>query len=122
MGDVQVGYDNQWVFGLEANYSFLDTNNNAFVSRGLGSVTGRLGYTWGPALLYVKGGYLRGDKPSRRATRHTRCFCHGRSADQTEALWAMAVYHPPRTSSCPLTDIGVAVLTGWVLSFRAASI
>jgi len=23
----------------------------------LGSVTGRLGYTWGPALLYAKGGY-----------------------------------------------------------------
>jgi outer membrane immunogenic protein len=61
MGGVQVGYDNQfapnWVFGLEANYSFLDTNNNPFVNRGLGSVTGRLGYTWGPALLYVKGGY-----------------------------------------------------------------
>ncbi len=29
------------------------TNNQ----RALGSVTGRLGYTWGPALLYVKGGY-----------------------------------------------------------------
>ncbi len=25
-------------------------------TRGLGSVTGRLGYTWGPTLLYVKGG------------------------------------------------------------------
>jgi outer membrane immunogenic protein len=23
----------------------------------LGSVTGRIGYTWGPALLYAKGGY-----------------------------------------------------------------
>lgn len=61
MGGVQVGYDNQfapnWVLGLEADYSFLDTNGNAFVNRGLGSVTGRLGYTWGPALLYVKGGY-----------------------------------------------------------------
>ena len=60
MGGVQVGYDNQfapnWVFGLEANYSFLDTGSS-FANRGLGSVTGRLGYTWGPALLYVKGGY-----------------------------------------------------------------
>ena len=60
MGGVQVGYDNQfapnWVFGLEANYSFKDTGSN-FANRGLGSVTGRLGYTWGPALLYVKGGY-----------------------------------------------------------------
>jgi outer membrane immunogenic protein len=26
-------------------------------TRGLGSVTGRLGYSWGPALLYAKGGY-----------------------------------------------------------------
>ena len=60
LGGVQVGYDNQfapnWVFGLEANYSFKDTNS-FFANRGLGSVTGRLGYTWGPALLYVKGGY-----------------------------------------------------------------
>ncbi|MBN8976357.1 MAG: outer membrane protein [Xanthobacteraceae bacterium] len=60
LGGVQVGYDNQfapnWVFGLEANYSFKDTNG-FFANRGLGSVTGRLGYTWGPALLYVKGGY-----------------------------------------------------------------
>ncbi len=65
MGGVQVGYDTQfaqsWVFGIEANYSFLDTNGNAFVNRGLGSVTGRLGYTWGPALLYVKGGYAWAD-------------------------------------------------------------
>jgi outer membrane immunogenic protein len=65
MGGVQAGYDYQfspnWVLGLEANYSFLDTNNNPFVNRGLGSVTGRLGYTWGPALLYVKGGYAWAD-------------------------------------------------------------
>ncbi|MBN9149007.1 MULTISPECIES: outer membrane protein [unclassified Nitrobacter] len=60
MGGVQAGYDTQfsanWVFGLEANYSFLDTGS-WFANRGLGSVTGRLGYTWGPAMLYVKGGY-----------------------------------------------------------------
>jgi outer membrane immunogenic protein len=65
MSGVQIGYDNQfapnWVFGLEANYSFLDTNDNPFVNRGLGSVTGRLGYTWGPSLLYVKGGYAWAD-------------------------------------------------------------
>ena len=55
MGGVQAGYDYQfapsWVFGIEANYSFLDTRNN-FSNRGLGSVTGRLGYTWNtPAML-----------------------------------------------------------------------
>ena len=74
IGGVQVGSDYQfapnWVLGIEAQYTFLDSNNNnvafngagaGFVynhnQRGLGSVTGRLGYTWGPALLYVKGGY-----------------------------------------------------------------
>ncbi|HEU4805118.1 MAG TPA: porin family protein, partial [Nitrobacter sp.] len=60
LGGGQIGYDTQfspnWVFGIEANYSFLDTSSS-FANRGLGSVTGRLGYTWGPALLYVKGGY-----------------------------------------------------------------
>ena len=75
---VQGGADYQftrsWVIGVEANYSFkpstgnnggfafattggagLVTNNSA--DRGLGSVTGRLGWTWGPGLLYVRGGY-----------------------------------------------------------------
>ncbi len=63
-GGVQAGYDYQfapnWVFGVEANYTWLDTSSN-FANRGLGSVTGRLGYTWGPALLYAKGGYAWAD-------------------------------------------------------------
>jgi outer membrane immunogenic protein len=79
MGGVQAGYDTQfapnWVFGLEANYSFLDTNGDPFVNRGLGSVTGRLGYTWGPALLYVKGGYAWAD------TRNTGGFGGGTFSD-----------------------------------------
>jgi outer membrane immunogenic protein len=73
---VQGGADYQfaqnWVMGIEANYSFMPSNNNGFAfvapggaglvtnnasDRGLGSVTGRLGYTWGPGLLYMKGGY-----------------------------------------------------------------
>ena len=76
---IQGGADYQfaqsWVLGVEANYSFKVSNNNnnngyVFVdpngaglmtinsnNRGLGSVTGRLGWTWGPGLLYVKGGY-----------------------------------------------------------------
>ena len=32
---------------------FVYSNNQ----RGLGSITGRLGYSWGPALFYAKGGY-----------------------------------------------------------------
>jgi outer membrane immunogenic protein len=73
LGGVQVGADYQfapnWVVGAEAQYSWLNggrTNNVLFpggtivtgsASDQIGSVTGRLGYTWGPALLYAKGGY-----------------------------------------------------------------
>src|SRR6202011_3161205 len=72
MGGVQGGFDYQfatnWVIGAEAQYSWLaNNNNNGIVFPGntvvtakndqLRSVTGRLGYTWGPALLYAKGGY-----------------------------------------------------------------
>ena len=51
----------------KAQYSWLGSNNSGVLFPGgvlvtsnsnqLGSVTGRLGYTWGPALLYAKGGY-----------------------------------------------------------------
>ena len=75
LGGVQGGADYQfaptWVAGLEAQYSWLGSSNNTTVfpavgtfttnQRGLGSVTGRLGYTWGPALLYAKGGYAYSD-------------------------------------------------------------
>ena len=75
IGGGQVGFDYQFsgsfVLGVEAQYSYVDRNNDApfaFVGgtfnqnlRGLGSVTGRLGYTWGPALLYAKGGYAYAD-------------------------------------------------------------
>src|SRR5712672_2831049 len=71
MGGVQGGFDYQfatnWVVGAEAQYSWLANNNNGVLfpagtlvtanNNQLGSVTGRLGYTWGPALLYAKGGY-----------------------------------------------------------------
>jgi outer membrane immunogenic protein len=72
LGGVQGGFDYQfapnWVVGAEAQYSWLGGGNNSGVlfpggtlvtgkSDQLGSVTGRVGYTWGPALLYAKGGY-----------------------------------------------------------------
>jgi outer membrane immunogenic protein len=53
----------------QAQYSWLNGDNNNGVlfpggtlvtgsnNNQLGSVTGRVGYTWGPALLYAKGGY-----------------------------------------------------------------
>jgi outer membrane immunogenic protein len=76
LGGLQGGADYQfspnWLVGIEGQYSWLGNNNNAvtfpgtgFVyssnQRGLGSVTGRVGYTWGPGLLYAKGGYAYSD-------------------------------------------------------------
>jgi len=65
--------------GIEAQYSWLGggSNNGVLFPAGtlvtgnsdqLGSVTGRLGYTWGPALLYAKGGYAWRDNNNLGAT------------------------------------------------------
>jgi outer membrane immunogenic protein len=78
LGGVQGGFDYQfatnWVVGVEAQYSWLANGgaNLSFPGGGvitskndqLGSVTGRFGYTWGPALLYAKGGYAWRDNPN----------------------------------------------------------
>ena len=75
LGGVQGGADWQfapnWVVGVEGQYSWLSKNNlNAFFPGGLaynndqraiGSLTARVGWTWGPGLLYVKGGYAYSD-------------------------------------------------------------
>jgi outer membrane immunogenic protein len=78
LGGLQGGADYQfhpnWVIGAEAEYSWIAGNNGSIIfpgavggqtftnsQRGLGSVTGRIGYTWGPGLLYVKGGYAFSD-------------------------------------------------------------
>jgi outer membrane immunogenic protein len=82
LGGVQGGADYQfaqsWVVGVEAQYSWLGSNNNGtlfplgtlvnYNYDQLGSVTGRLGYTWGPALLYAKGGYAWKDDNNLTAT------------------------------------------------------
>jgi outer membrane immunogenic protein len=71
LGGVQGGFDYQfapnWVTGIEAEYSWMNRNTTGVAFPGgvvvtdrqdqLGSVTGRFGYTWGPGLLYAKGGY-----------------------------------------------------------------
>jgi outer membrane immunogenic protein len=72
MGGVQGGFDYQfasnWVIGAEAQYDWLANSNRNNVlfpggtlitanSSQLGSATGRLGYAWGPTLLYAKGGF-----------------------------------------------------------------
>ena len=75
LGGVQTGVDWQFagnfVVGAEGQYSWLGKNNlNAvfpagFVynnnQRALASVTARIGYAFGPALVYVKGGYAYSD-------------------------------------------------------------
>ena len=86
LGGLQVGADWQfapnWVVGAKAQYSWLSGSVGAVFpggfaytnsQRGLGSVTGRFGYTWGPGLVYVKGGYAYSDNnesvtlPARRS-------------------------------------------------------
>jgi len=71
LGGVQAGADwqfyNNWVIGAEGQYSWLSKNNGSAVfpggylynndQGGLGSITARVGYAFGPALVYVKGGY-----------------------------------------------------------------
>ena len=78
MGGVQAGFDYQfapnWVAGIEAQYSWLNSNTTGVTFPGavlitskndqIGSVAGRFGYTWGPALLYAKGGYAWRDNPN----------------------------------------------------------
>jgi outer membrane immunogenic protein len=75
LGGVQVGADYQfapsWVVGFEGQYSWLGRNNASSIfpaglvysnnQRALGSLTGRVGYAWGPALFYLKGGYAYSD-------------------------------------------------------------
>jgi outer membrane immunogenic protein len=82
LGGIQGGADYQfatnWVIGVEAQYSWMANNNSGVVFPGgvlvnsnsdqLGSVTGRLGYAWGPALLYAKGGYAFKDSNNLTAT------------------------------------------------------
>ncbi len=82
LGGIQGGADYQfapnWVAGIEAQYSWAANNNGSLLFPGgtlvnsnsdqLGSVTGRLGYTFGPALLYAKGGYAWKDGDHLTAT------------------------------------------------------
>lgn len=67
LGGGQIGADYQfgpsWVVGVEGQYSAVaNSNNGLFRERGLASATGRLGWTWGPGLLYAKGGYAYQDR------------------------------------------------------------
>jgi outer membrane immunogenic protein len=69
LGGVQAGLDWQfapsWVLGTEGQYSWLGKSNltatfpGGYVytndQRGLGSITARIGYTWGPGLVYGTG-------------------------------------------------------------------
>ena len=70
IGGGVVGYNYQfapnWVAGIEGEFNGLSNNRQSFVNGAgdavslkndwLASVTGRLGYTWGPGMIYAKGG------------------------------------------------------------------
>jgi outer membrane immunogenic protein len=74
-GGLQAGADWQfapnWVLGVEGEYSWTDINNGGLLTpllagtvntNGVGSIAGRIGYTWGPGLLYFKGGWGWADR------------------------------------------------------------
>lgn len=77
-GGGQIGYNwqapgSQWVWGLEVDAAASDIkySETGFIGifpvsledkvRSFGSVTGRIGFTTGPALIYAKGGYAWAD-------------------------------------------------------------
>jgi outer membrane immunogenic protein len=83
LGGIQGGADyqfaNNWVIGAEVQYSWMNNSNGGGVtlpggalvssnSDQLGSVTGRLGYSFGPTLLYAKGGFAWKDNDNLTAT------------------------------------------------------
>jgi len=77
LGGIQGGCNYQvgaWVFGIQGDYDWTNANNNTanivfpLISdqtqlKSLGSVTGRVGYSWDRLLIYGKGGgaWLRSD-------------------------------------------------------------
>ena len=81
LGGGQIGADYQfspnWLIGIEGQISALSNNDRTFSngvdtlrdrSDWLASVTGRLGYTWGPGLIYAKGGVAFRDDSGLAAT------------------------------------------------------
>ena len=109
MGGVQAGADWQfapnWVLGVEGQYSWLGSNNvNAVFpggffynndQRAIGSITGRVGWTWGPGLVYVKGGYAFSDN-NRDADPSAACP----SASRSIATTATATPSVPAWNTC----------------------
>ncbi len=81
LGGGQLGADYQfapnWLVGIEGQISGLSNSDRTFSngvdsfrdrSDWLASVTGRLGYTWGPGLIYAKGGVAFRDDNGLAAT------------------------------------------------------
>jgi outer membrane immunogenic protein len=81
LGGGQIGADYQfapnWLIGIEGQISGLSNSDRTFTSGvntirdrsdWLASVTGRLGYTWGPGLIYAKGGVAFRDDNGLAAT------------------------------------------------------
>ena len=82
LGGIDAGVNYQfapnWVLGGEVEFNGLAGGNNARVfppnvseiakNNELGSLTGRVGYTWGPGLVYAKGGFAFRDNYNTAVT------------------------------------------------------
>ena len=109
LGGVQAGADYQfapnWVVGAEGQYSWLGKNNlNAVFPNGLvynnnqraiASITARVGYTWGPGMVYVKGGYAYSDNQ-----RHPDFRAAFRSPSRSIRITATATPSAPASNTC----------------------
>ena len=108
LGGLQAGADWQfnpnWVVGVEAQYSWLSGNVGAVFpggfaytnnQRGLGSITGRVGYTWGPGLR-LREGRLRLFRQQRERDGRRRA---GR-ASSSLAITATATPSAPASNTC----------------------
>jgi outer membrane immunogenic protein len=82
LGGIDAGVNYQfatnWVVGGEVEFNGLAGGNSARIfppnlsesakNNELGSITGRVGYTWGPGLVYAKGGYAFRDNYNTMVT------------------------------------------------------
>ena len=109
LGGIQGGADYQFgnnvVIGIEAEYSWLANGSTGVVfpagtvvttnSDQLGSVTGRLGYSFGPTLLYAKGGYAWKDNDNISVV----APAHRRPSPPTTTI-RMATLSAPASNIC----------------------
>lgn len=99
LGGLQAGFNwqaGQWVFGIEGDMSWTDMHGSSLCGPALafactsdvnwlGTLTGRVGYTWDRTLLYVKGGVAWADDG------YTLGGWGASSGDGTRTGWTLGV-------------------------------